>query len=76
LRWWVDRGLVRELLIEHELRWILRIKVKFVVKNSPGSWCVGATSACNRGSEFFLHDPRLPGNETLRMIGVVGHDFP
>lgn len=30
----VDRGLACELLIEHELRWILRIKVKFVHKTA------------------------------------------
>ena len=49
----VDCGLGRELLIEHELRRILRIKVKFV--DETARLCVrGSDERMQLGSEFFF----------------------
>jgi hypothetical protein len=49
----VDCGLVGELLIEHELRRILRIKVKFVDETA---WLLvsGSHERMQLGSEFFF----------------------
>jgi hypothetical protein len=49
----VDRGLVRELLIEHELRRILRIKVKFVDETAR-LLMRGSNKRMQLGSEFFF----------------------
>jgi hypothetical protein len=49
----VDRGLVRELLMKHELRWILRIKVKFVDKTAR-LLVRGSNERMQLGSEFFF----------------------
>ncbi len=49
----VDCGLVRELLIEHELRWILRIKVKFVDKTAR-LLVRRSNERMQLGSEFFF----------------------
>ncbi len=49
----VDRGLVYELLIEHELRWILRIKVKFVHETAR-LLVRGSNKRMQLGSEFFF----------------------
>ena len=49
----VDRGLVRELLIEHELRTILRIKVKFVDQTAR-LLVRGSDEGLQLGSEIFF----------------------
>jgi hypothetical protein len=49
----VDRGLVRELLIKHELRRILRIKVKFVDETAR-LFVRGSNERMQLSSEFFF----------------------
>ena len=49
----VDCGLVRELLIEHELRRILRIKVKFVDETAR-LFVRGSNESMQLRSEFFF----------------------
>ena len=58
----VDRGLVRELFIEHELRRILRIKVKFVDQTAR-LFVGGSNERMQLGSEFlFMTRGRLEMN--------------
>ena len=68
----VDRGLIRELLIEHELRRILRIKVKFVDQTAR-LFVRGSNERMQLGSEFlFMTRGRLEMNiEDDRGFGHV-----
>ena len=58
----VDRGLVREIFIEHEIRRILRIKVKFVDQTAR-LFVGGSNERMQLGSEFlFMTRGRLEMN--------------
>ena len=69
----VDRGLILEFLKEHELRWILRIKVKFVYQTA---WFLVRRSdeRMQLGSEFFFMT-RGCLEMNVEDNGGVRHDF-
>lgn len=69
----IDCGLVGELLIEHELRRILRIKVKFVDETA---WLLvsGSNERMQLGSEFFFMT-RGCLEMNIEDDGGVSHDF-
>jgi hypothetical protein len=69
----VDCGLVRELLIEHELRSILRIKVQFVYE-AAGLCARGSNERMQLGSEL-LFVPRSRLEVNVKNDWGFSHDF-